>query len=112
MEWSTPYVAVIFTTRRADDLDGYEDMATHMNELAAQQPGFLGVESVSDGKRGITISYWVDEVASVAWRSVAEHVVAQRSGRNRWYDAYDLRVATVTRTSHHIRRWNEESQTT
>ena len=103
MTWPTPYVAVIFTTRRSADLEGYAEMAARMNELAQQQPGFLGVDSVSDGARGITVSYWVDEAASLAWRSVAEHALAQRSGRERWYDAYDLHVATVTR-SHRFSR--------
>jgi len=28
---------------------------------------------------------------------VTEHVVAQRLGRERWYDAYRVRVATVER---------------
>ncbi|MFM7597608.1 MAG: antibiotic biosynthesis monooxygenase family protein [Actinomycetota bacterium] len=97
MTWPTPYVAVIFSTRRSADLDGYAEMAERMDELARQQPGFLGVESVSSGDRGITVSYWTDEAASRAWRSVAEHLLAQRLGRERWYDAYDLRVATVTR---------------
>ncbi|MFM9136306.1 MAG: antibiotic biosynthesis monooxygenase family protein [bacterium] len=100
MTWPTPYVAVIFTTRRSDDLEGYAEMAARMDELARQQPGFLGVDSVSSDDRGITVSYWVDEEASLAWRAVAEHQLAQRLGRDRWYDAYDLRVATVTRAHH------------
>ena len=97
-DWPTPYVAVIFTSRRSADDVGYREMAARMDELAAQQPGFLGVDSVSEGDRGITVSYWVDEEASRAWRAVAEHALAQRSGRERWYDAYALHVATVTRT--------------
>ena len=97
MTWPTPYVAVIFSTVRSPDLAGYADMAERMDELARQQPGFLGVESVSSQDRGITISYWADEAASLAWREVAEHQLAQRLGVERWYDAYDLRVATVTR---------------
>ncbi|MGI9196671.1 MAG: antibiotic biosynthesis monooxygenase family protein [Candidatus Nanopelagicales bacterium] len=103
MTWPTPYVAVIFTTQRSEDLDGYAEMAERMDALARQQPGFLGVESLSAEGRGITISYWVDEAASLAWRAVAEHLLAQRLGVERWYDAYDLRVATVTR-DHAFRR--------
>lgn len=41
-----PYYAVIFTSQRTEDDDsGYEDMAAHMVELAAQQPGYLGADS-------------------------------------------------------------------
>jgi len=105
MSWPTPYVAVIFTTQRSADLEGYAEMAERMDELARQQPGFLGVESASTSERGITVSYWADEAASRAWREVAEHLLAQRLGAERWYDAYDLRVATVTR-DHSFRRAN------
>ena len=100
MQWPTPYVAVIFSTRRSADLVGYSEMAARMEELAAEQPGYLGIESISDGHRGLTVSYWQDEEASLAWRAIAEHVVAQRLGRERWYDEYDLRVATVPRAPH------------
>ena len=103
MTWPTPYVAVIFTTRRSTDLEGYAEMAERMDTLARQQPGFLGVESGSLQDGGITVSYWTDEAASRAWREVAEHLLAQRLGVERWYDAYDLRVATVTR-DHSFRR--------
>ena len=40
-----PYYAVIFTSRRTEVDNGYDAMAARMVELAAQQPGFLGVES-------------------------------------------------------------------
>jgi heme-degrading monooxygenase HmoA len=49
-----------------------------MVELAAQQPGYLGVESTrgADGF-GITVSYWTDPAAIRAWKEHAEHVIAQ-----------------------------------
>lgn len=94
---TAPYVAVIFASRRSADLDGYAEMLAQMNELVAQQPGYLGVESVVDGQRAITISYWRDEESSLNWRAVADHIAAQRIGRERWYDEYELQVATVTR---------------
>jgi heme-degrading monooxygenase HmoA len=97
-----PYYAVIFTSVRADgangDDDGYEAMSQRMLELAAQQPGFLGIESArgADGL-GITVSYWISEEAILAWREHAEHLVAQANGRSRWYARYELRVARVER---------------
>ena len=99
-------VAVIFTSTRTEgDDEAYAAAATRMVELAAGQPGYEGIESVRDPvtRRGITVSYWTDEAASRAWREVAEHLLAQRLGVERWYDAYDLRVATVTR-DHSFRR--------
>lgn len=93
-----PYTAVIFTSLRTEGDDGYGDMASAMEARAAVQPGYLGIESARgpDGL-GITVSYWVDDAAARAWKQVTEHVVAQRLGRERWYDAYRVRVATVER---------------
>ena len=39
-----PYYAVIFTSRRTEDDNGYDVMASAMSELALKQPGCLGVE--------------------------------------------------------------------
>jgi heme-degrading monooxygenase HmoA len=94
-----PYYAVIFTSRRnSADAAGYEVMAARMVELAARQPGFLGIESVrqADGT-GITVSYWQSEDAIRAWKRQAEHVVAQEHGRSDWYEQYRVRVCRVER---------------
>ena len=93
-----PYYAVIFTTRRTDGDDGYGAMADRMVELAAEQPGHLGVESVRDANGfGITVSYWASEEAIAGWRRHAEHVAAREKGRRDWYAHYELRVARVER---------------
>jgi heme-degrading monooxygenase HmoA len=69
-----------------------------MERLAVAQPGCLGAESVRDAEGlGITVSYWTDETSLRAWKQVAEHLVAQRLGRERWYAHYELRVARVER---------------
>lgn len=95
-----PYTAVIFTSLRTEGDHGYAVMAARMNELAAQQPGYLGIESArgdDGGKESITVSYWIDDAAAAAWKQVAEHLVAQQRGRDAWYADYRVRVATVTR---------------
>lgn len=95
---ATPYYAVIFTSRRTAGEAGYAEAAQHMGELAAQQPGYLGVESARDAEGlGITVSYWrsLDDIK--AWRAVLEHQVAREQGRARWYSHYELRVAKVER---------------
>lgn len=91
-----PYVAVIFTSTRTGGDNGYAVMAESINELVSKQPGFLGMEEARDGL-GITVSYWADHEAARAWKEVAAHVVAQRRGREVWYEDYRVRVATVER---------------
>jgi heme-degrading monooxygenase HmoA len=93
-----PYHAVIFSSRRAGGDAGYAAMADRMLELAARQPGFLGVESARDGDGfGITVSYWRDEAAIAAWRENIDHLAARQGGRSGWYEAFEVRVARVER---------------
>ena len=93
-----PYYAVIFTSLRTDGDRGYAHMAQRMVELAKEQPGFLGVESVrgTDGF-GITVSYWQSEDAIKNWKAQSEHRIAQETGKSTWYADYFLRVAKVER---------------
>jgi heme-degrading monooxygenase HmoA len=93
-----PYLAVIFSSHRTPGDQGYGAMADRMVELARAQPGFLGVESARDAEGfGITVSYWRDEASIAAWKAHAEHAVAQRLGRERWYGSFRLRVCRVER---------------
>jgi heme-degrading monooxygenase HmoA len=91
-----PYYAVIFTSIQTDDLDGYGETSDRMLELAAAQPGYLGVESAREGV-GITVSYWRDLESIKAWKREAEHAAAQGNGRRRWYQRYVTRIARVER---------------
>lgn len=95
-----PYYAVIFTSQRTEGDEGYSRMADRMAELAAQQPGYLGVESARDAAGlGITVSYWKDEASIQAWKAQIEHAAAQRLGKEKWYAGYSLRVAKVERAA-------------
>ncbi len=91
-----PYYAVIFSNLRTDGDQGYGAMADRMVELARQQPGFLGVESVRDGL-GITVSYWESLEAIKHWKANVEHQAAQRQGREQWYSEFRVRIARVER---------------
>jgi heme-degrading monooxygenase HmoA len=93
-----PYYAVVFSSLRKPGDNGYGATADRMVELAAQQPGFLGVETVrgEDGF-GITVSYWRDEESIRAWKRHAEHAAARDRGRNEWYEHFELRIARVER---------------
>jgi heme-degrading monooxygenase HmoA len=88
--------AVIFSSTQSSDTEGYDATAQRMNELAAQQPGYLGIESTRGANGfGITVSYWESLEAIRAWKANTEHLVAQKNGRERWYASYNLRVCRV-----------------
>jgi len=96
----TGEVAVIFMSVRTDaDHDAYAMAADAMDRLAAEQPGYRGMESVRgpDGL-GITISFWADEASAKAWRDHAEHKAIRDAGRDRWYSRYEVAVGEVDRS--------------
>lgn len=94
-----PYFAVIFSSQRKDsDPEGYRAASARMLELAAQVPGYLGVEASRDeGGFGITVSYWDSEDAILAWKAQAEHAAIRERGRWLWYEHFEVRVARVER---------------
>jgi heme-degrading monooxygenase HmoA len=91
-----PYYAVIFTSLRTVGDKGYGDMAEKMLALAAQQPGFLGIESAR-ASIGITVSYWASLEAIAHWKQQADHQFAQQLGREVWYSQFKVRIAKVER---------------
>ena len=105
-EWPEPpyYAAILSTWHTGEDLEGYAEMGAKMIQAAESQPGYLGKESL-DGPGGyqLSIVYYTTEEAIRQWREHAEHLVAQRLGRDRWYEAYEVRIARVER-SYRFRR--------
>ncbi len=91
-----PYYAVIFTSHRTEGDNGYGEMAGEMVELASKQPGFIGVESARESV-GITVSYWTDLASIKAWKQNAEHILAQKRGKEIWYKEFKTRISKVKR---------------
>ncbi len=92
--FTPPYYAVIFTNLRTEVDEGYLAMAQEMEQLSAAQPGFLGLDSARAGI-GITVSYWRSLEDLRAWKAQARHRLAQKLGREVWYERYVTRVARV-----------------
>ena len=93
---SHPYYAVIFTSVRTSNDDGYALVAKQMLDLAAQQVGFIGVESARD-QIGITVSYWQTLADIAQWKQQIDHQLAQKKGREMWYANYTVRICKVER---------------
>jgi heme-degrading monooxygenase HmoA len=94
--YTLPYFAVIFTSKQTAKPLGYDDMAKQMELLAQKQPGYLGLES-AHSEIGITISYWENEAAMLAWKENMDHLGAQRMGQKQWYAWYKVRICKVER---------------
>ncbi len=94
-----PYYAVIFTSKQTSSTRGYKQAAQLMEELAAQMPGFLGIEGARDPDEqlGVTVSYWKTLEDIARWKQQAEHQGAQRMGKSDWYENYTVRICKVER---------------
>jgi heme-degrading monooxygenase HmoA len=91
-----PYYAVIFTSLRTEGDNGYAAMAEAMEELAKQQPGYLGIESTRN-QLGISVSYWESLEAIRNWKQNLDHLHAQQMGKEKWYAHYKVRICKVER---------------
>jgi heme-degrading monooxygenase HmoA len=92
-------IAVIFEVEPAER-ERYLDIAAKLRSLLDDIDGFLSVErfqSLSDPDRILSLSFWRDEEAVTAWRTLPEHRAAQALGRKQVFRDYRLRIATVVR---------------
>lgn len=94
-------IAVIFeVTPSAEGRDRYLALAAELKPLLMQIDGFISIErfqSLSDPSRLLSLSFWRDEAAVLAWRQLEAHRAAQSEGRAGVFDDYRLRVAAVLR---------------
>lgn len=88
------FYAVIFSSTKSDDLEGYKEMDEMTMKLAQEQKGFLGYESVNNGKDGIFISYWESMEAIHTWRVNSTHLLA-KSNAIKWYKRYLSQICKV-----------------
>ncbi|HWR95290.1 MAG TPA: antibiotic biosynthesis monooxygenase [Arenimonas sp.] len=88
---------VIFRARVRKLDDEYARVAARMRELAIAEFGCIEFHAVSEGVEEVALSYWPDEESIRRWRNHPEHLLAQQTGRERWYESYSVQVARITR---------------
>ncbi|MGY8869875.1 MAG: antibiotic biosynthesis monooxygenase family protein [Pseudomonadales bacterium] len=92
---------VIFRAKTRELDNEYFVVANKMREIAIEQFGCLEFTAVTEGSNEIALSYWPNEESIRAWKSHAEHKVAQQLGRERWYESYIVQVAHISREYSH-----------
>ena len=78
----------------------YLEIAAELRKFLENRDGFISIErfqSLSDEGKILSLSFWRDEEAINAWRNLVEHRAAQRKGKERLFDSYRIRVASVVR---------------
>ena len=94
-------IAVIFEVWPADGRkQTYLDIAAELRPELEKIDGFLSIErfqSLTDESKLLSLSFWRDEGAVKAWRTLEHHRQAQKAGRSGVFRNYRLRVAEVAR---------------
>lgn len=94
-------IAVIFeVSPKAERYQDCLDIAAELRLELAEIDGFMSVErfeSLSNKERILSVSFWRDEQAVLAWRNLDKHRVTQKRGRTNIFTDYRLRVAAVMR---------------
>jgi heme-degrading monooxygenase HmoA len=93
--------AVIFEVEpEAGREQDYLDIAARLRPELEKIDGFISIErfkSLSQEGKILSLSFWRDEDAIARWRQQEEHQAAQRTGRDRIFRDYRIRVTAVVR---------------
>ncbi len=93
-------VIVLFRSRlTAEAGDDYTAMADEMLARARSMRGFIDFKSfkAADGER-LSVIHWESQETMRVWSDDLRHMVAQRLGRERWYDSFHVEVADIVRS--------------
>jgi len=94
-------IAVVFEVLPREGMrEDYLRTAADLRPLLDGIDGFVSIErfeSLSQPGKVLSLSFWRDEAAVAAWRTLGEHRAAQANGRARIFEDYRLRIAEVVR---------------
>jgi len=99
---------MIVTVFRSRLMPGFKDeyvaLVDRMQEIARSIPGYISHKGfwADDGER-VTIVEFEHKEGQTAWRMHPEHLEAQKLGRVKYYEMYDIIVAEVD-YHHHFER--------
>lgn len=89
---------VIFKAKIKSLDQKYFDTANQLREKALTQFNCQKFEAVSENDFEIALSYWNSLEDIQAWHKDAEHQVAQRLGKQRWYDNFSIEICEVLKS--------------
>ena len=94
-------IAVIFEVwPKAERRDQYLAIAADLRARLEAIDGFISVErfeSLTTPGKMLSLSFFRDEAAVIAWRNTEKHRLAQQAGRGGLFADYRLRIASVMR---------------
>ena len=95
-------IVTVFRSRLMPGLqDEYVALVERMQQIAQTIPGYISHKGFwsDDGER-VTIVEFEHEEGQTAWRMHPEHLEAQKLGRVKYYEMYDIKVCNVLYDAH------------
>lgn len=86
--------AVIFASTKHNANEEYRSFDDELMNLAHNEPGFLGYESLANGNKSIFISYWESLEAIENWKENSKHLAA-KSRVSEWYERYLSQICHI-----------------
>lgn len=90
------YVVIFRAKVKQFDAD-YSETAAMLRDTALKDFGCTEFHAVTEGDQEVALSYWPDQDSIRRWKAHADHLVAQRKGRERWYESITVQVAKIER---------------
>lgn len=87
--------AVIFKAVLNTVDDDYFQTAKNLRELALKKYSCINFDSVYENQNEISISYWHSLEDITSWKQNAEHLIAQKKGREYWYQTYRIEISKI-----------------
>lgn len=91
---------VLFRIRTRPDVDeaAYGEAFEHLLERVNEVPGFVDITGYTgeDGSE-LAVARFETPEAIARWRDDPDHAATRRRGREEFFDAYDITIATVWR---------------
>lgn len=94
-------IAVLFEAEvTPTSQERYLALAAELKPLLSKVDGFIAIErfqSLTTAGKILSLSWWRDEEAVLAWKRNLCHQAAQKEGRESIFSCYQIRVAQVLR---------------
>ena len=101
-------IAVIFEFTPAEGrFPEYMQLVEGLKADLAKADGFISLErfeSITTRGKFVSLQFWRDEESVRKWRTLQKHRAAQKQGRERIFESYRLRIASVLRDYEKDRR--------
>ena len=90
-------VVVIFRSKNKERDEEYARFDELLTRMALEEFDCLEFVSYKNEIENISLSYWNSADDASKWKKQAEHLAAQKIGREKWYEYYMVQIAEIHR---------------